>query len=84
MLLTEYNEEKVLEKERQEGRQEGLQEGRQEGRQEGERKAQKEMAGLMNYLLSNGRGEDALKASTDENFLNQLLAEFRGGLMVAR
>ena len=72
MLLTEYNEEKVLEK------------GRQEGRQEGERKAQKEMAGLMNYLLSNGRGEDALKASSDENFLNQLLAEFRGGLMVAR
>ena len=34
MFLTEYNEEKVLEKERQEGRWEGRQEGRQEGRDE--------------------------------------------------
>ena len=65
MLLTEYNEEKVLEKERQEGRQE----------------ERRDLTGLMNYLLSNGRSEDALKASTDENFLNQLLAEFRSGLM---
>ena len=68
MLLTEYNEEKVMEKERQEGQKE----------------MKKDMAGLMNYLLSNGRSDDALKASTDENFLNKLLADFRGGLMVAK
>ena len=48
------------------------------------REAEKDMAGLMNYLLSNGRNDDALKASTDENFLNKLLADFRSGLMVAK
>ena len=48
------------------------------------RETQKDMAGLMNYLLSNGRNEDALKASKDETFLNQLLAEFRSGLMVVK
>ena len=76
MLLTEYNEEKVMEKERQEGHK--------EGKKEGQKEMKKDMAGLMNYLLSNGRSDDALKASTDENFLNKLLADFRGGLMVAK
>ena len=72
MLLTEYNEEKVMEKERQ------------EGHKEGQKEMKKDMAGLMNYLLSNGRSDDALKASKDETFLNKLLADFRGGLMVAK
>ena len=76
MLLTEYNEEKVMEKERQEGHREGRREGRREGQQE--------TARLMNYLLSTGRNDDALKASTDETFLNKLLADFRSGLMVAK
>ena len=53
-------------------------------RRETEKKTQKDMAGLMNYLLKNGRGDDALKASEDESFLNKLLAEFRGGMMVAK
>lgn len=34
MLLTEYNEEKVMQQEREEGRQEGRQEGLEAGRQE--------------------------------------------------
>ena len=68
MLLTEYNEEKVMEKERQEG----------------ERKGQKEVAGLMSFLASNGRSDDIVKAGQDETFLNKLLAEFRGGMMVAK
>ena len=72
MLLTEYNEEKVMEMERQ------------EGERKGQNEMKKDMAGLMNYLLSNGRSDDALKASTDETFLNKLLADFRGGLMVAK
>ena len=83
MLLTEYNEEKVMEKERQEGHREGLREGRREGLREGHKEGQKEMAGLMKYLLSNGRNDDALKASSDETFLNKLLADFRSGLMAA-
>mgnify|MGYP007069916294 CR=1 FL=1 len=44
----------------------------------------KDTAKLMNFLWSNGRGADAQKASEDENFLNKLLADFRGGLMVVK
>ena len=53
-------------------------------RAEAQRETQKDMAGLMNYLLRNGRSDDALKASEDESFLNKLLADFRGGMMVAK
>ena len=51
---------------------------------EAEKKAVNDMAGLMNYLWSNGRGDDAIKAGKDESFLNKLLAEFRGGMMGAK
>ena len=51
---------------------------------EAQRETQRDMARLMKYLLANGRNEDALKATTDESFLNKLLAEFRGGMMVAK
>ena len=57
---------------------------RRESRAEGRAEERRDMAGLMNYLLKNGRGDDALKASEDESFLNKLLAEFRGGMMVAK
>ena len=76
MLLTEYNEEKVMEKERQEGHK--------EGKKEGQKEMKKDMAGLMSFLASNGRSDDIVKAGQDENFLNKLLADFRGGLMVAK
>ena len=39
---------------------------------------------MMNYLWSNGRGEEAKRASEDRNLLNKLLEEFRKGLMVAK
>lgn len=42
MFLTEYNEEKIMEKERREGRREGRQEGRQEGRREGQQEGRRE------------------------------------------
>ena len=48
------------------------------------REAEKDMAGLMSFLASNGRSDDIVKAGQDENFLNKLLAEFRGGMMVAK
>ena len=51
---------------------------------EAERKERKDMVGLMNYLWSNGRGDDAKKASEDEIFLAKLLADFRDGVMVAK
>ncbi|MBO6133447.1 MAG: hypothetical protein J6P05_03840, partial [Lachnospiraceae bacterium] len=71
MLLTEYNEEKVMEKERQ------------EGEKRGENKMKKDMAGLMSFLASNGRSDDIVKAGQDEDFLNKLLSDFRGGMMAA-
>ena len=76
MLLTEYNEEKVLEKERLEGRR--------EGREEGRKKERKDLTDLMNYLFSHGRGSDAQRAFEDESFLDQLLLDFRSGLMTAK
>ena len=50
-----------------------------EGRAEGEMDATR----LMNFLWSNGRGEEAKRASADKNLLNKLLADFRCGLMAA-
>ena len=71
MLLTEYNEEKVMEKERQEGEKKGREEER------------KDMSRLMGFLAANNRTADILKASQDESFLDKLLAEFRSGMVVA-
>ena len=71
-----------LDEAKQEGRIEGRQEGRIEGRQEGRQEGQREMADLMGYLLSNGRIEDAKKASTDQGALDRLLAEFKGSQAV--
>ena len=52
----------------------GWQEGRKEGRKEG----QQSVAKLMNYLLTNDRGEDAMRATQDEEYLNRLLSEYAG------
>lgn len=52
-------------------RKEALREGRIEGR--------KETTDLLNYLWENNRGDDAIRASKDEHFLEQLLEEFRSG-----
>ncbi len=43
------------------------------------REGRKETSELFNYLLKNNRGDDAIKASEDEHFLEQLLEEFRSG-----
>ena len=56
-------------------RKEALREGRREGRREGG----KEISDLFNYLLKNNRGDDAIRASEDEGFREQLLEEFRSG-----
>ena len=62
---------------KEEGIQEGIQKGLREGIQEGLREGIQEAADLMNYLWSNGRGEDAKRASTDQGFMKRLLAEFK-------
>ena len=42
-----------------------------------ERKSRKEVMDLMNFLWANNRGDDAIKASEDEHFLEQLLEKYR-------
>ena len=51
---------------------------------EAEKRTMRDTANLMDFLWSNGRSDDAKKAVSDESFLNKLLAEFRGGMMVAK
>ncbi|MBR1628148.1 MAG: hypothetical protein IJ679_02630 [Lachnospiraceae bacterium] len=62
---------------KEEGIQEGIQKGLREGIQKGLWEGIQEAADLMNYLWSNGRGEDAKRASTDQGFMKRLLAEFK-------
>ena len=79
-MTTLFDQETVMRNHDAEVRREGKEEGRAEGRAEGQMNATK----LMNYLWSNGRGDDAIKAGQDEGFLAKLLAEFQGGMMVAK
>ena len=60
----------------QEGRLEGRQEGRLEGRLEGRQEGQDEMATLSEKLILADRISELLKASTDREYRNKLLAEF--------
>ena len=48
-----------------------------------ERRGRKEAAELINFLWSNGRGDDARRASHDEGFLEELLADFSAGKLMA-
>ena len=54
--------------------------GETRGRKEGRKEGQMEITKLMNYLLTNGRSEDAIRATSDEGFLDKLLAEFKDGM----
>ena len=51
---------------------------------EGEKNARKETAGLMNFLLTNGRNDDALRATQDDNYLEKLLMDYRAGVLMAK
>ena len=83
MFLTEYDEKKVLEMEREEGREEGRKEGRKEGREEGREEGRKEgrqegetrLGSLINVLIRSGRSNDALRASTDDKYRKHLYQE---------
>ena len=66
---------RVLEYDAKTIRNKALADGEKEGRKEG----RKEAGELLNFLWSNGRGEDAIRASNDENYLDQLLEEFQSG-----
>ncbi len=40
-------------------------------------------AGLLNFLWSHGRGDDAMRAGSDKEYMNQLLNDYRSGALVA-
>lgn len=51
--------------------------------EEKEQETKKEMSGLMNFLLTHGRNEDAIRATSDEAYLNQLLNDYNSGILTA-
>lgn len=44
-------------------------------------RGKQEMTGLMNFLLTHNRNDDAIRATTDKNFLEELLSQFRSGTL---
>ena len=52
-------------------------EAEQNGELRGQRQGQEKMGALMAKLLQAGRTEDALRASTDEDFRERLFAEYQ-------
>ena len=64
-------------------REEGIIQGRKQGRKEGRKEGQHSTAELMNFLWSHGRGEDAIRAGNDEDYLDQLLKDYAGGTLTA-
>jgi len=64
--------ETMTEATRREAKEEGLAEGREEGREEGKA----DILALMQRLFSDGRTEDAMRASSDTRYCNMLLMEY--------
>ena len=88
MFLTDWNEEEYREVIKEEAREEGLaegrekglaegrEEGREEGRTEGREEGEQRLGALMTKLLSLGKTEDAMKASSDSDFRNRLYKQY--------
>ena len=51
--------------------------------EQGEKKGKRNTAGLINFLLTHGRNDDAIRATSDENYLNQLLKDYSSGMLKA-
>ncbi|MBR1629424.1 MAG: hypothetical protein IJ679_09220 [Lachnospiraceae bacterium] len=58
------------------GREEGEIKGRKEGEIKGRKEGADEITNLMGFLLRNGRNEDALRATTDEEYRTEMLKEY--------
>ena len=72
MVLSEYDEKKHIKNEKQISWEEGRIEGEIKGRIEGENL----LARLINKLLSVGKGDEALKATTDQKYRHELYAQY--------
>jgi predicted transposase YdaD len=82
MFLTEYDEEKHIEMEREESWEEGRIEGREEGREEGRVEGILCTSKLLNYLWKNGRNEDADRAVRDINYMKELMEKYKDELLI--
>lgn len=80
MFLTDWNEEEYREVIKEEAREEGLAEGRAEGlaegRAEGLEEGEQRLGVLISKLLSLGKTEDAMKASSDPEYRNRLYKQY--------
>ena len=60
---------------KKEGREEGRKEGRKEGLKDGRKEGQNVILKLSQRLITTGRSDDLVRASSDEAYLQQLLAD---------
>ena len=61
----------------------GIKQGIERGIERGEKEGKRNTAGLLNFLLTHGRNDDAIRATSDENYLNQLLKDYANGVLTA-
>ncbi|MDO4171073.1 MAG: Rpn family recombination-promoting nuclease/putative transposase [Lachnospiraceae bacterium] len=67
----------VLQEVKQFGIREGIERGRQEGINLGRQEGENKLARLMKYLLVSGKNEEAIRATTDEEYRKELYHQFR-------
>lgn len=67
----------VLQEVKQFGIREGIERGRQEGINLGRQEGENKLARLMKYLLVSGKNEEAIRATTDEEYRKELYHQFK-------
>ena len=77
MSIFEYNEEEELRKYREAERAYAMEKYMKEGLEKGKEQGKKLLNELNRKLLEEGRTEDLLKSTTDENYQKQLLKEYQ-------
>ena len=76
MCITEYNEAETMQMFREEGREEGIKQGIEQGIERGIEQGADQLGKLISLLISNGRIDDAQKASIDKEVRAALYKEF--------
>ena len=51
--------------------------------EQGEEKGKKEVLNLLSFLAHNGKTDDMLKASLNQQYMDELLAKFKSGELAA-
>jgi len=61
----------------------GEEKGREQGREEGREEGQKDVFNLLSFLVHHGKTDDMLKASLNQQYMDELLAKFKSGELAA-